>query len=57
MSILKAEQEELAHQKMRLSADVSSLETALRIRREELHAMEARAEGLERRILEGVIDH
>ena len=42
---------------MRLSADVSSLETDLRIRREELHAMEARAEGLERRILEGVIDH
>ncbi|KAH8787038.1 hypothetical protein F5882DRAFT_355248 [Hyaloscypha sp. PMI_1271] len=57
VAILKAEQEDLAHQKMRLSADVSSLETALRIRREELHAMEARAEGLERRILEGVIDH
>jgi hypothetical protein len=57
VSILRAEQEDLAHQKMRLSADVSSLETALRIRREELHAMEARAEGLERRILEGVIDH
>jgi hypothetical protein len=57
VAILKAEQDDLAHQKMRLSADVSSLETALRIRREELHAMEARAEGLERRILEGVIDH
>jgi len=57
VTVLKAEQEDLAHQKMRLSADVSSLETALRIRREELHAMEARAEGLERRILEGVIDH
>lgn len=57
VAILRAEQEDLAHQKMRLSADVSSLETALRIRREELHAMEARAEGLERRILEGVIDH
>ncbi|KAE9365971.1 hypothetical protein N431DRAFT_418889 [Stipitochalara longipes BDJ] len=57
VAILKAEQEDLAHQKMRLSADVSSLGTALRIRREELHAMEARAEGLERRILEGVIDH
>jgi hypothetical protein len=57
VAILKTEQEDLAHQKMRLSADVSSLETALRIRREELHAMEARAEGLERRILEGVIDH
>ncbi|KAF8862886.1 hypothetical protein BDZ45DRAFT_722869 [Acephala macrosclerotiorum] len=57
VAILKAEQEDLARQKMRLSADVSSLETALRIRREELHAMEAQAEGLERRILEGVIDH
>jgi hypothetical protein len=57
VSILKTEQEDLAYQKIRLSADVSSLETALRIRREELHAMEARAEGLERRILEGVIDH
>ncbi|KAL2069818.1 hypothetical protein VTL71DRAFT_14497 [Oculimacula yallundae] len=57
VAILKAEQDDLAHQKMRLSADVSSMETALRIRREELHAMEARAEGLERRILEGVIDH
>jgi hypothetical protein len=57
VAALKAEQENLALQKMHLSADVSSLETALRIRREELHAMEARAEGLERRILEGVIDH
>lgn len=57
VAILRAEQENLAHQKMRLSADVSSLETALRIRREELHAMEAQAEGLERRIVEGVIDH
>ncbi|KAH7346733.1 hypothetical protein BKA65DRAFT_503121 [Rhexocercosporidium sp. MPI-PUGE-AT-0058] len=57
VAILKAEQDDLAHQKMRLSADVSSMETALRIRREELHAMESRAEGLERRILEGVIDH
>jgi len=57
VAILKAEQNDLAHQKMRLSADVSSLETALRIRQEELHMMESRAEGLERRILEGVIDH
>lgn len=54
---LKADQSSLAHQKMLLSRDVSSLEMALKIRREELHAMEARAEGLERRILEGVIDH
>ncbi|KAI9842627.1 MAG: hypothetical protein M1830_007789, partial [Pleopsidium flavum] len=51
------EKEELANQKMKLGAEVSSLETALHIRREELHLMESRAEGLERRILEGVLDH
>ena len=54
---LLREKEELATQKMKLAADVSSLETALHIRREELHLMETRAEGLERRILEGVLDH
>jgi hypothetical protein len=54
---LKTEKEDLTYQKLRLTSDVSSLETALRIRREELQAMETRAEGLERRILEGVIDH
>lgn len=57
VAALRAEQDSLGQQKTRLTSDVSSLETALRIRREELHAMEARAEGLERRILEGVIDH
>lgn len=57
VTTLKAEQEDLSSQKMKLSADVSGLETALRIRREELHEMEARAAQLERRILEGVIDH
>lgn len=54
---LHREKDELANQKLRLAADVSSLETALHIRREELHLMEARAEGLERRVLEGVLDH
>ncbi|KAI1213688.1 uncharacterized protein F4807DRAFT_408681 [Annulohypoxylon truncatum] len=54
---LRAEQDSLVRQKTRLTADVSSLETALHLRREELHAMDARAEGLERRILEGVLDH
>jgi DNA repair exonuclease SbcCD ATPase subunit len=57
LASLRAEQDSLAKQKMRLSADLSSLETALRLRREELQDMEARAEGLERRILEGVMDH
>ncbi|KAK8039077.1 Chromosome segregation atpase [Apiospora rasikravindrae] len=54
---LRTEQEYLQRQKTRLTADVSSLETAMHIRREELQAMESRAEGLERRILEGVLDH
>ncbi|KAI8955762.1 hypothetical protein F4801DRAFT_526709 [Xylaria longipes] len=54
---LRTEQEFLTRQKTRLTADVSSLETALHLRREELHAMDVRAEGLERRILEGVLDH
>jgi hypothetical protein len=54
---LRTEQEFLHRQKTRLTADVSSLETALHLRREELHAMDVRAEGLERRILEGVLDH
>ena len=57
VAALKAERAELANHKMHLTADVSSLETALKIRREELAVMESRAEGLERRILEGVIDH
>ncbi|KAG7146911.1 hypothetical protein HYQ46_004280 [Verticillium longisporum] len=51
---LRMEQDAMNKQKTRLTADVSSLEMALRIRREELHEMENRAEGLERRILEGL---
>lgn len=54
---LRGEQEELVRKKSRLTADLSSLDTALRLRREELHEMETRAETLERRILEGVMDH
>jgi hypothetical protein len=54
---LKVEQESLIRQKTRLTGDVSSLETALHLRREELHEMEARVEALERRIVEGVMDH
>lgn len=53
---LKVEQESLVRQKVKLTGDVSSLETALDIRREELHEMEHRAEVLERRIVEGVMD-
>lgn len=54
---LRTEQESLIRQKTRLTGDVSSLETALRMRKDELYDMESRAENLERRILEGVMDH
>jgi DNA repair exonuclease SbcCD ATPase subunit len=54
---MKQEKEDLARQNMKVSKEVSSLETALQIRREEMRIMEDRAEGLERRILEGVLDH
>lgn len=54
---LRNEQESLIRQKTRLTGDVSSLETALRLRRDEFHDMESRAERLERRIVEGVMDH
>ncbi|KAH9819770.1 Chromosome segregation atpase [Teratosphaeria destructans] len=53
---LRAEKEALAGQKSRLQADVSSLETALHIRREELHEMDSKAEAIERRMLEGVMN-
>lgn len=54
---LRTEQESLIRQKTRLTGDLSSLETAMQLRKEELYDMESRAEGLERRILEGVMDH
>ena len=54
---LQNHHKDLTGQKARLQADLSSLETALHIRREEMQLMEARAEGLEKRILEGVLDH
>lgn len=54
---LRREREELANQKSRLNADVSALQMALNIRCEELRAMDDKAEKLERRILEGIMDH
>ena len=54
---LRTEQESLIRQKTRLTGDVSSLETAMRLRKEELSDMEHRAERLERRIMDGVMDH
>ncbi|KAI9891992.1 MAG: hypothetical protein M1814_002187 [Vezdaea aestivalis] len=57
LTTLQTDIQSLSSQKSHLNADLASLETALRLRREELALMEARAETLERRILEGVIDH
>ncbi|KGO76801.1 hypothetical protein PITC_089190 [Penicillium italicum] len=54
---LRAEKEDLIKQNNKLSKDLSGLETALEIRHEEMRQMEDRADGLEKRILEGVLDH
>lgn len=57
VAALQVERENLANQKVRLTGEVSSLRTALEIRREELHMMDAKADALERRILNGIMDH
>ncbi|KAF1963760.1 hypothetical protein CC80DRAFT_487084 [Byssothecium circinans] len=54
---LQAERGNLADQKIRLTGQVSSLHTALEIRREELHMMDTKADALERRIINGMMDH
>jgi hypothetical protein len=53
---LQSERDALATQKSRLAADVAAMQTALSIRQEELEAMDAKAEALERRVLEGIMD-
>ena len=57
VAALKREQAELNGQTKRLTREVAKLETALNIRQEEMRDMNARAETLERRILEGVMNH
>jgi DNA repair exonuclease SbcCD ATPase subunit len=57
VAALQAERENLANQKVRLTGEVSSLHTALDIRREELNFMDTKADALERRILNGIMDH
>ena len=57
VAALLRDKEDLAAQKSKMQADLSSLQMALQIRREELQIMETRAESLERRILDGVLDH
>ncbi|CUS15597.1 unnamed protein product [Tuber aestivum] len=53
---LKEETSALFTRKLKLTGEVASLETALDLRRDELMLLEARAEGLERRVVEGVIE-
>ncbi|KAJ5215057.1 hypothetical protein N7468_010736 [Penicillium chermesinum] len=54
---LKTEKDDLAKQNMKLSKELSGLETTFELRREEMHYMQERADELEKRILEGVLDH
>ncbi|EGX46414.1 hypothetical protein AOL_s00109g172 [Orbilia oligospora ATCC 24927] len=53
---LRLDNDDLSKRKHHLAAELSSIETALALRREELALLEARAETLERRMLEGVIN-
>jgi hypothetical protein len=53
---LKSERDALAAQKARMAADVSALQTTISIRHEELHAMDEKADALERRILDGIMN-
>lgn len=57
MAVLRREHEELNGQTKRLTREVAKLETALNIRTEEMRDMNSKAESLERRILEGVMNH
>lgn len=53
---LKDETESLNTRRLKLTAEVAGLETALDLRRDELMLLEARAQDLERRVIEGVIE-
>ncbi|PYH41496.1 uncharacterized protein BP01DRAFT_327498 [Aspergillus saccharolyticus JOP 1030-1] len=54
---LQAEKDDLRKQTARLNKEVAGLEMALELRHEEMQLMEDRADSLEKRILEGVLDH
>ncbi|KAF9885498.1 hypothetical protein FE257_012825 [Aspergillus nanangensis] len=54
---LKSEKEDLIKQNTKLNKELSGLEMALDLRQEEMQVMEDRADSLEKRILEGVLDH
>lgn len=53
---LQQEEKQMISLRAKLQAELSSIETALQIRKEEMHIMESRAEKLERRIIDGVLD-
>ncbi|KAG0137882.1 hypothetical protein HOY82DRAFT_547015 [Tuber indicum] len=53
---LKEETNALYTRKLKLAGQVAGLETALDLRRDELMLLDARVEGLERRVVEGVIE-
>lgn len=53
---LRLDNDDLTKRKQQLAAELSSIETALALRREELALLEVRAETLERRMVEGVIN-
>lgn len=57
MAKMRKEQDDLINQTKRLTRDVAKLETALNIRQDEMRDMNARAEILERRIMEGLVNH
>ena len=57
MAELKREHADLNTQTRRLTREVAKLETALNIRHEEMKDMNGRAETLEKRIIEGVMNH
>ena len=57
MAELRREQTGLSSQTKKLTRDVAKLETALSIRQEEMRDMNSRAETLERRIFEGLMNH
>ncbi|KPI35827.1 uncharacterized protein AB675_11114 [Cyphellophora attinorum] len=57
MADLRREHEQLSGQTKKLTRDVAKLETALSIRQEEMRDMNSRAETLERRIFEGLMNH
>ncbi|PYH82171.1 chromosome segregation ATPase family protein [Aspergillus uvarum CBS 121591] len=54
---LKSEKDNLLKQTTKLNKEVAGLEMALELRHEEMQLMEDRADSLEKRILEGVLDH